>query len=97
MSAGHVNTPPGNLSLPASHQVAAVLKWLSAALQAQLQLTGAQRASLAAALQDRQTAMDLVARRRGVVAAELQAVAAAGDSDVGHIMLVQTVGALYIE
>ena len=60
-------------------------------LQAELQLTGVQCAQLAAALQDRDTALDLVARRRAKVALELQAAAAAGDSDVGHIVLLQTV------
>ena len=63
----------------------------AAMLQDKLQLAEGQRSALAAVLHDRDAAMDLVARRRVMAAAELQAAAAAGDSDISHILLVQTV------
>lgn len=60
-------------------------------LQANLRLDVVQRTALAVALQKWGEARDLVLRRRAQIAKELQAAAAADNSDFGHALLLQTV------
>ena len=60
-------------------------------LQAALALQLAQRQALQKALMAQDSALDLVRRRRRKLVSSLQAAAAAEDSDVGHMLLADTV------
>lgn len=64
-------------------------------LQVDLDLSSTQRDALVAALRDRDMAMDLVVRRRARLTAAVQAAAAADDSDVNNVALLQMVGVLH--